>query len=274
MRARKSTAKDAVLTRPHGSLAATPQHEQATQQSAAETLASADLVPGQPFNPYRRFVGSLVPDAIMKSGDLSATAKLCYGRLARYAGEDGRCFPSMQTLAKELRVTERAARNNVRQLERAGLLRRRSQPGKTNWFEFLWDPRLESSLRRNDGTSKGRNNHSGQVGTNVPPKREKEKSRRQENQFLINPSKSVRVHPLGNDGTEEALKYASERDELIALIQESTKTSPDQQAIRTIQEQLEVRHGTLRAYLDDIRPRLKRLRHPPTISFFVSHAKQ
>jgi hypothetical protein len=55
----------------------------------------SNLQVGQPFNPFRLFTGIFIPEALVRYKDLSAGAKLAYGRLARYAGHDGRCYPAM-----------------------------------------------------------------------------------------------------------------------------------------------------------------------------------
>ena len=67
-------------------------------------------------------------------------------------------------------------------------------------------------------------------------------------------------------------KPKSEKAELIELIQESTGLAPDRRLVRDITEQLELRGIRLRQYLDDIRPRLLRLKDPPGPGFFLSHA--
>jgi hypothetical protein len=62
---------------------------------------------GQPFNPFGLFTGIFVPDALVRSTAISAGTKLTYGRLARYAGQDGKCYPAVPTLASEIGVSER-----------------------------------------------------------------------------------------------------------------------------------------------------------------------
>ena len=47
---------------------------------------------GQPFNPFRLFTGIFIPEALVRSELVSPGAKMAYGRLARYAGQDGRCW--------------------------------------------------------------------------------------------------------------------------------------------------------------------------------------
>src|SRR5262249_5898057 len=97
---------------------------------------------GEPFNPYGLFTGIFIPEALARSPIISAGAKLAYGRLVRYGGSDGECYPAMATLAAEIGVGERQAQRYVKELEREGLLRRRTRfsggAQTSNAFEFLW----------------------------------------------------------------------------------------------------------------------------------------
>lgn len=67
-------------------------------------------------------------------------------------------------------------------------------------------------------------------------------------------------------------KYRSDVDELVALMRESTGMIEDRQLVDEIRGQLELRGGTLRAYMDDMRPRLGRLKTRPRFGFFYSEA--
>jgi hypothetical protein len=61
---------------------------------------------------------------MVRSNLVSPGAKLAYGRLARYAGHDGKCLPAVGTLAREIGVGERHAQKYLGELERAKLTRR------------------------------------------------------------------------------------------------------------------------------------------------------
>ena len=62
------------------------------------------LEPGQPFNPHLMFQGLYIPESLAKYRDISPGAKMAWGRLARYAGEDGSCYPVVGRLAEEIGV--------------------------------------------------------------------------------------------------------------------------------------------------------------------------
>lgn len=70
----------------------------------------------QRINPFKRFNGLFIPELIYQCRDLTATAKLVYGRLLRYAGERGVAYPKQQTIADELGVSERSVRNALKAL--------------------------------------------------------------------------------------------------------------------------------------------------------------
>ena len=99
---------------------------------------------GTPFNPYRVFQGAFAPYWLLEHRGISTGAKLCYIRLLGFAGKDARCYPSMERLGTSLGVSERQARDYVKELERSGLIVV-EQRGlrKTNVYLFVWTEELE-----------------------------------------------------------------------------------------------------------------------------------
>src|ERR1022692_92146 len=69
---------------------------------------------GQPFNPFGLFTGIFIPDALVRSTIISPGAKLVYGRLARYAGQDGRCYPAVETQEAVRQILAAAAMRLLR----------------------------------------------------------------------------------------------------------------------------------------------------------------
>jgi Helix-turn-helix domain len=82
---------------------------------------------GEVFNPNGMFNGIWVPESLLKCAGISTSAKVLYGRLARFAGVDGCCFPSQETLARELGMTVRQVQRLLAQLCAAGFLRKVAQ---------------------------------------------------------------------------------------------------------------------------------------------------
>ena len=102
---------------------------------------------GEPFNPYGMFNGIWIPESLLKCSAISASGKLLYGRLARFAGENGECFPSVKKLAFELAMTDRQVQRLIGELCSAGFLRKdaqyRTNGSKTsNAYEFLYHASL------------------------------------------------------------------------------------------------------------------------------------
>jgi len=93
------------------------------------------LVEGRPFNPYKLFVGAFIPNCLMEYEGLSSTAKLCWARLAQYAGRDGAAFPSQETLAKKIGVSKRYCVTVLKALEKAGFIKRVVPVGSDKWLQ-------------------------------------------------------------------------------------------------------------------------------------------
>src|SRR4051794_4033519 len=105
------------------------------------------MVVGTPFNPYKVFQGVFAPYWVLEHRGISAGAKLCYVRLLGFAGKDARCYPSLETLGASLGVSDRQARDYVKELERNGLITvDRRGLRKTNVYLFLWTADLDQML--------------------------------------------------------------------------------------------------------------------------------
>jgi hypothetical protein len=109
-----------------------------------EVVGSKPVKVGAPFNPYRVFQRAFAPFWVLEHRRPWRGAKLCYIRLLGFAGKDGRCYPSLETLGNALAVSDRQARDYVKELERAGLVIT-EQRGlrKTNVYLFVWTAELE-----------------------------------------------------------------------------------------------------------------------------------
>jgi hypothetical protein len=110
-------------------------------------MPPAPIAIGQPFNPHGMFNGIWIPENLLCCPEIGATGKLLYGRLARFAGQDGRCFPGIDTLARELGMTTRQIQRLITELCEAGFLRkepqyRRNGSQSTNSYVFLYHAAL------------------------------------------------------------------------------------------------------------------------------------
>jgi hypothetical protein len=136
---------------------------------------------GQPFNPFGLFNGIWIAEALVRAKSVSAGAKITYGRLARYAGRDGNCNPSVPTLAGEIGMSVRQTQNYLAELERKELIRRIpriSESGQTtNAYVFLWHPLFEEGVTKT--ASEGVNDPAPEGVKNPAPK----ESQIEESQF-------------------------------------------------------------------------------------------
>lgn len=96
------------------------------------------------INPWRRYVGSFVPNWLLCRHEVSAQAKLLYARLAQYAGQKGVAYPRQDTLARELgSLSERTVRRYVAELREHGLIhvedrRNKNFPNKYKFLDHPW----------------------------------------------------------------------------------------------------------------------------------------
>lgn len=101
---------------------------------------------GEVFNPWPEACGFHPGDAVMREPDrnLDAGAKLLYLRLLKYAGRDALCFPKVETLARDLGVTEKAIDKRLARLHRHGLISHKRRAGRrSNTYQFLWHKMFE-----------------------------------------------------------------------------------------------------------------------------------
>src|SRR4051794_10334976 len=116
--------------------------------SVSENAAkSKAFLTGAIYNPFKLFHNILIPDTLASYPGLSPSAKLCFARLARFAGQNGLCYPSVSTLAKEIAISDRQVLRCLAELEKQGFIRRLPRQGRSNYFQFLWHPLLEGSLQ-------------------------------------------------------------------------------------------------------------------------------
>jgi len=113
---------------------------------------SLPLRPGEAFNPYRMFTGVFIPEGLARCSSVSAGAKLAWGRLARYAGDDGHCFPTVKSLGGEIGASVRQTQRHLTELEANHLIQRLprvSESGQTsNVYLFLWHSIFEGPVKQ------------------------------------------------------------------------------------------------------------------------------
>ena len=102
------------------------------------------LKPGDVFVPYKMFRGIFIPNGIVQMKDLTATTKLVYGVLNKYAGKDGKCYPKQSTIANDIGISKRRIITHLNRLEKVRLITRTRPEGgdrlahKTTRYSFLF----------------------------------------------------------------------------------------------------------------------------------------
>jgi hypothetical protein len=185
-----------------------------------DRLRPGALQVGQPFNPFRFFTGIFIPEALVRFSSVSPGAKLAYGRLARYAGQGGMCFPAVDTLAPEIGVGGRQAQKYLAELEKVRLIRRRprfsGRAQTSNVIEFLWHPLFQEGV--NDRSGEGVNDDSpGGVNDSSPKESQFEESHSEETRDLDSPATNRKKRDSRPDpalATSECKEYPQLREAL------------------------------------------------------------
>jgi hypothetical protein len=124
--------------------------QESKQINPHEQAQPPSMVPGQKFIPHRQFrTGVFLPDVVLANRRLSGGAKLLWARLARYAGVNGVCFPSCQTLGLDLGCSPQQIQRYVAELVHAGFISAKQRGfNKSNTYTFLWHPDLDELPRK------------------------------------------------------------------------------------------------------------------------------
>lgn len=110
---------------------------------------------GNFYSPYKKFIGAVVPNWLMRRTDVSHGAKLCFARLAQFAGKNDCAFPGQQTLADELAVSVASIKAYLRELYDLGIITsRRMGNGEFSVYFFINVPGVVQF--RSDGEKNSR----------------------------------------------------------------------------------------------------------------------
>lgn len=235
---------------------------------------------GKPFQPD--FVA--IPYAVFVDPNLSHAAKLTYGRLKLYAGEDGRAFPKHETLASEVCLRDRQLRTVLSELQAAGWIEWRR--ARTNCVYTVFSDRQKTTTLNRQDRQKTTSQSGGKlpitsaeschsrVAENCRQKRSIENHHQKRGMEKKNSGAAVEGSAGGATSKEkpkakssesekaddEQPKTAREReifahpeDELKAIFREKTgdELSPDVE--RRIWELLEIRGVPRKQFMDELR---------------------
>lgn len=126
----------------------------------------------QYINPYKLFVGSFIPAWLEPRREISPGCKLTFARLCRYAGKNGKCFPSEATIAEALGVSTRTIKRHIAELVKYNLIEAKFDGVKgVNSYKFLWHKWMEGSVEiyitPGDKVSERRDTQGDKNGTSV-----------------------------------------------------------------------------------------------------------
>lgn len=192
----------------------------------------------------------------------------------------GALVTSRPSMCKLARVTPKEYRGAIQYLANTGFLGQQTASRYTVFTIENWD------------TYQGNGDPGGQQTASVgpsegqlratPEERKKSSSKKDKKKEPVFVGEEVDAQPQGenpkglskiHDDDKPKPLWASARDELIATILESTGERPDRKLLRQIDDAVQSRGGTIRQYLDDIRPRIGRLKKRPGFGFFHEHAR-
>ncbi len=133
-----------------------------------------------------------IPRELLRDVSVSRDARLLWVVLDDFTSKESTSpWPSQAKLAEYMGATDRAVRNWLNELVRAGWLEVVTRPGTSNIHRMKW--RGDASGPRNDSSGVGRNDSSGGSGTTVPPKQHQEAS----------PDEATPPNPPDGGGGEE-----------------------------------------------------------------------
>jgi len=197
-------------------------------------------------------------ESVLFDPKFSATAYRLYMALDSMSGFKGHCYPNQVMLAKRLGTTDRTFRRSLVELvDLVSVIHRRGAAVyQLKWAEGRSKPVQDARTSMSDLNADAR--------TLVSDLNQESRRRNQEN---LKP-----FHEEKNDD-DKVKTWQTEQDELAALVLQSTGFHADRKLLEAIAQALEVRGQFLRSYLDDITPRLARLKETPRAGFFLSHAR-
>lgn len=85
------------------------------------------------FNPFKKFIGSFLPNCLLECQELTPMDKLVWARLAQYAGENGSCFPKQKIIAEDLGSNKDTVSRSLQRLEKKKFIKVKRPTGKERW---------------------------------------------------------------------------------------------------------------------------------------------
>ncbi len=172
----------------------------------------------------------IVPGNVLRDSVISPSAKLAYGRLRFYEGEDKRIFMKHDTLGAEIRLSNRQVRNVLAELRAAGWLDWKR--GRTTCFYTLHQERQKTEeqaradvrklrsdrqhsadLDRQDSAEQDRQHSATEIGNIVPTEKNIEDHHQKRKSKKVFAKASTVVEARGEDRTPKPFSSKTSDDE-------------------------------------------------------------
>lgn len=101
------------------------------------------------IKPYRRWVNVNVPLWLLRREEISAGAKLLYGRLLMFMGNKIYCYPSQNKLAEELATSIRTVNRHIKELKINDLIEVEQKGRNKTAKYYILSHEWETDLRKN-----------------------------------------------------------------------------------------------------------------------------
>jgi hypothetical protein len=238
---------------------------------------------GEPFNPFKMFNGIIIPEPLAKYRGVSPGAKIAWGRLARYAGENGLCYPAVPTLAREIGISTTQARTYIRELRTKRLLAIEQRPGTSGLYKFLWHEAFAGEIgeRRKTPPLRKTDRVPSQITDRVTLSEDRKAPLSENGQRRESPDKS---HPHQEsqikegqsselNSTQQDVVYETLVDELVAMVKKRTNQGLTFQVLDRIKGSLELRGVTMFDFLTALSSqKLESIRSAP--AFLTKFARE
>jgi len=187
----------------------------------------------------------------------------------------GSLVTSRPSMCKLARVTPKEYRGAIQYLANTGFLGQETASRYTivtitNWETYQGNGDPEGQETASKGPSEGQVRATPEEGKKSSSKKDKKKAVLSVGEQVpvkraavpespaANPKSLSKIHDDDKPKPLSETKWVSDRDELIATIREATGERPDEKLLMQIGDAVQIRGGTLRQFLDDIRPRISR----------------
>jgi hypothetical protein len=170
----------------------------------------------------RQFAGGFtsIPNRVLRNGEISLGARMCYAMLLSYAWQDNFCFPAQLRLADDLGIGERTVRQYLNELREATLITWKQQGlNRPNIYRIMKLPALVSP-----------NGHPGPAESAAPDRKNSSGQDRHSASDYKDSRKNTQIVERSNVGNVSNKETTTQPDSIGDLLRTSAALSPRAQA--------------------------------------------